>query len=267
MDYLLATYLFLLGACFGSFAGAVAWRLYVGRNFTKERSECEHCHHVLSPLDLIPVASWLWLRGRCRYCKKPIGSSALLSELTLGSVFVLSYLYWPFALTDGLGWAMFVVWLAATVCLTTLFLYDMKHYLLPDKIVFPLIALGVVLFVYRLSFQGMSVAQAPLELLLALLPVAGLYALLYAVSSGKWVGFGDVKLGIFIGLALGWQGALAALIIANLLGTLWVVPQLATKRLSRTDVVPFGPFLIVATVMAFLWADELLAGYLALFLV
>ena len=249
-------YLFLVGAVMGSFAGAVAWRLAKRRDFVRERSECEHCHHVLAPKDLIPVYSWLSLKGKCRYCQKPFGTSALLLEVGLGFAFVVSFAVWPYGF-ETIGMALFITWLVSLVALTILFVYDLRHYILPDVIVWPLALLGAIMFVLRMLLQDTSIAWWILEAILALLPITGLYGLLYAVSGGKWIGFGDVKLGIFMGLALGWQYALMALLIANYLGFFWVLPKLVRGKLNKTSHMPFGPFLIAATFISFLWGDVL----------
>lgn len=241
----------------GSFAGAVAWRLEKSRDFVRERSECEHCHHVLAPKDLLPIVSWLWLRGKCRYCKASIGKSALWLEIGLGLAFAVSFAVWPYGFT-ALGIALFAAWLVALVALAILFVYDIRHFLLPDVIVWPLAVLGVLMFVLRMLLETTPMGTWFIEAVLALLPVSGLYAALYVVSGGRWIGFGDVKLGIFIGLALGWQGALVALLLANYFGFFWVLPKLLRGKLDRASHMPFGPFLIAATYVAFLWGESLI---------
>jgi leader peptidase (prepilin peptidase)/N-methyltransferase len=261
MEFIILLYLGLIGAAMGSFAGAVAWRLEKGRDFVRERSECEHCHHVLSPKDLIPVVSWLWLGGKCRYCKKPIGVSAVALEVALGLAFALSFLVWPYGF-EALGVALFVAWLMSLVALAILFVYDMRHFLLPDVIVWPLAVLGGAIFIFRMLIQEVSVEWWLVEAVLALIPITGLYGLLYAISGGKWIGFGDVKLGVFIGLALGWQYALIALLLANYLGFFWVLPKLLRGKLSKASHMPFGPFLIVAAFVAFLWGEILVRLFL-----
>ena len=257
-------YIAVLGAAMGSFAGAVAWRLEKGRDFVRERSECEHCHHVLGWLDLVPVASWLWLRGRCRYCGKPIGVSPLVLELGLATAFVLSYVAWPYG-WGALGVLLFVTWLISLVLLTILFVYDVRHSLLPDVLVWPLAVIGAVGFCLLMLLREVPYGQWPLEVLLALLPISGVYGLLYVASGGRWIGFGDVKLGVFMGLVLGWQGGLLALLIANYLGFFWVLPSLLRGRLNRSARMPFGPYLILATFIVFLWGAQVL-NWLADFL-
>lgn len=264
MSGLVAAVLFLFGAIFGSFAGAMVWRLKTGRDIAKDRSECEHCHHKLSAPDLIPLVSWLYLRGKCRYCHKPIGWSALLLEIGLGLVFAASYLLWPYPISAPLEIVYFLFWLLACVLLAILFVYDLRWYLLPDKIIWPLAAIGAILFVFRAVINGWSVDQAVWEFALAFIPVSGVYYLLYRVSDGRWVGFGDVKLGIFIGLALGWTGALLTLVLANFIGLLVVLPGLLSGKFSRSSEIPFGPFLIVATLITMLVGQYIIGWYMQL---
>lgn len=261
IELLISSYLFFVGAVFGSFAGAMVWRLKTGKKLANERSECEQCHHKLSWLDLIPIVSWLALGGKCRYCRKPIGWSPLMLELGLGAIFVISYLAWPYSLDSLLGVSSLLLWLVAVVMLAILFVYDLRWYLLPDKVMWPLIVVGGLLFAVKALLSSWGLSQALIELVLCLIPVSGVYYLLYTVSQGRWVGFGDVKLGIFIGLALGWQGALVTLVLANFIGLFAVLPGLVSGKLSRSSEIPFGPFLIIATMITMLAGDHLVRLY------
>lgn len=267
MDILIVIGLFWFGAIFGSFAGAVAWRIKKKKDFVRGRSECEHCHHVLAPLDLVPMFSWLLLQGKCRYCKKSIGSTALFVELALGVAFALSYTAWPLGFSGVLSGFLFGLWLVVLVLFAILCIYDIRWTLLSDKVVYPLIVLSALFFIGHAVLVGLSVPQALLEALYAIAPIAGVYGLLFAVSQGKWVGFGDVKLGIALGLLLGWQQALLALVLANLIGFVFILPGLLTQKLERSSHVPFGPFLMLATVIAFLYGSYLIDAYLGLLLV
>ena len=250
----------LLGLCFGSFVNALVWRLRKKRNFVSERSECTHCHHVLAWYDLVPVLSWALLRGRCRYCHKPIDDSPV-TELGVAVVFGLSYAFYSFGFSTA-GLTLLVIWLLAVVILAALFLYDLRWMLLPDKLVFPLIGLGVLwVATYYLVFAPTAPVEVLKEVVLGLASVAGLYGLLYAVSKGSWVGLGDVKLGVFMGLVLGWQQGLLAVVLANLIAFLLVLPGLLSGKIKRTARIPFGPFLIIATVIAFLFGHQILTWY------
>lgn len=260
----IAIFLGIIGAAMGSFAGAMAWRLKAKRNMVNDRSECEHCHHKLGALDLLPVVSWLLLGGTCRYCKKPIGWLPFVAEVGVATAFVLSYLYWPLGFVAWQATALFVMWLVYLVALAVLIIYDTRWMILPDRIVLPLIVAGFIDASLRTSLMpGAGIVEFILGAGCGMLALAGVYGVLYAVSKGRWVGFGDVKLSIFIGVILGWQKALLALILANVIGFLIVLPGLATRKLTRTSRVPFGPFLILAFVIAGLFGDAIIRWYIA----
>jgi prepilin signal peptidase PulO-like enzyme (type II secretory pathway) len=252
----------LVGISFGSFVNAAVWRIKVKKDMVNDRSACVHCHHKLGPLDLIPVISWVFLRGKCRYCKKPISVQYPLVELAVAIYFVGSYLVWPTTINDSYAWFDFGLWLIYGVMGAILFVYDLRWQLLPDRIVKPLIALAAVDFVARAFHEQWTFERFFAELLLAVLAVAGLYWVLHTVSKGAWVGYGDVKLGLFMGLALGWQNALLAVFLANFLGVLVIIPGLLSGKLTRKSKVPFGPFLLLGFVIAGLWGDRAISFYL-----
>lgn len=286
--------LILLGLALGSFVNALVYRLHhqeeaegggfragVKKLFAKlsgdddrysilkGRSMCPHCKRTLRAKDLVPVVSWLMLRGRCRDCKKPISLQYPLVELALATAFVLSYLVWPLPLDTWYQWVNFGAWLASLVGLAALFVYDFRWSKLPYKIIYPLIALAVAnAAVQFIAYQPQgNLLETVLFYVLGLLPVAGLYYIIYTFakyfSKKEMVGDGDIMLGIFIGLALGWPGALLVLFLANLLGTLVVIPPMLMGKLTRQSRIPFGPFLIVAFVIAGLWGGDIIGWYLS----
>jgi leader peptidase (prepilin peptidase)/N-methyltransferase len=252
--------LVLLGLAFGSFVNALVWRLHEGRDWVNERSECTHCHHTLAAKDLVPVLSWLWLRGKCRYCRKPIQDTPL-TELAVPAVFVLSYLFWPQPLT-GKGIFDFVIWLMIVIGFAALTLYDAKWFILPDVIVFPLIGLALVQVVgdwllfdhswHSLVGPGIGVAI-----------ISGTFYAIYLLSKGNWIGFGDVKLGIVLGLLAG--GALQGVLVllsASLIGTLLALPLVVQGKAGRKTHVPFGPLLIIGMIIVQLFGGTLVDWYM-----
>ncbi|MGH7218386.1 MAG: prepilin peptidase [Candidatus Microsaccharimonas sp.] len=284
--------LVLAGLCLGSFAGATVWRLrareldaikkdktdkkkegynhkeythlkkLLGKGPLSDRSQCLHCGYELKWYDLIPVISWLSLKGRCRKCKHPIGKFELLMELGVAAFFVLSFMFWPGGINDGLQLAHFILWLAAGVVMAVLFAYDTKWFLLPDSF-------SIALAVIGLGIVGVSAAESQditgtvLTAFGAVAVLSGLYAVLYAVSQGRWVGFGDVKLGVGLALILvDWQLAAMALFLANFIGCLIVIPLLLSKKLKRDSHVPFGPMLIAGTILAWFIGWPILDAYL-----
>ncbi len=288
MDILVITALAVLGLLMGSFAGASVWRLRARQlvedkkagekvdsaaykqlaPLTKttrlgDRSRCLHCQHQLAWYDLVPLVSWTLLGGKCRYCKARIGWLEPMIELGMAVFFIVSYIVWPQPVSTG-DWALMVMWYIVGAGLIVLFVYDMKWFLLPDRVTFPLIAVAVL---YALLIVSTSVypLESALSAVGAVGILSGLYLLLYIVSRGAWIGFGDIKLGLVLGLMLAdWQLALLALLLANIIGCLIVLPGMATKRLTRSSHVPFGPMLIAGFWIAGLFGSQIIHWYLSL---
>lgn len=251
----------LLGVCLGSFANAAIWRIKVKKDIVHDRSECVHCHHKLAAIDLIPVVSWLMLRGKCRYCHKKIDDNPLV-EVGVAVYFVASYLLWPVMLNSNYAIFDFSLWLIYGIGLAILFVYDLRWYLLPDKVVWPLVGLGVVDFIARGINEHWSISQFAIEAVLALVVITGLYGTLYVLSRGRWIGFGDVKLGIFMGLALGWQAGIMCVILANVIGFIIMLPGLMSGKIKTNARIPFGPFLILGFIVAGIYGSTLFQWYL-----
>lgn len=285
-DITISLMLAVLGLLLGSFAGASVWRLRArqliedkaaGEKIDKkeykrlaplakaslkdDRSRCLSCGHKLRWYDLLPLISWLSTGGRCRYCKQKIGYFEPLMELGLAGLLVGSFLLWPQPLETSLQVAQLVVWLMASVLLVVLFAYDSKWFILPDRVNYSLIGLGVIM-------AGLHLMAAPdiwaglTSLASAVVILSGLYLGLWLMSKGQWIGFGDVKLGLGLALLLGdWKLAFIALFVANLVGCLIVIPGLLTGKLTRTSRVPFGPLLIVGAVFAALVGPAIIEWY------
>ncbi len=262
--YMILAMLVVLGLCFGSFVNALVWRLHAGRDFVSERSECFSCHHQLAPKDLVPVLSWLALRGKCRYCHKPIPDSPIV-ELLLPLAFLLSYIFWPTPLA-GVSLFQFVLWLIFLIGFTALAVYDLKWFLLPNKIVFPLIALAVLQVLGSWLLFGGS-WHTMLSSVIGAAVISGLFYGLFMVSGGKWIGFGDVKLAIALGLLAG--GALQSLLllfIASLCGMLIALPLVLSGKAGRKSHLPFGPLLIIGMFVVQLWGTTIINWYTRLLL-
>ncbi len=257
----------VLGLSFGSFVNAAVWRLKSKKDLVRARSQCIHCRHTLAWYDLIPVISWVILKGKCRNCKKPISIQYPLVELAVGLFFVGSYLFWPVALYSLTAWVVFGLWLVAGVILAILFMYDLKWLVLPNKLTYPLIVVGLVSALLRM-ITAQNTPTVALNIGFSVLVLAGLYLLIFIWSKGKWIGLGDVKLSLALGLLLAsWQLALICLFLANLLGCVVVVPGMAMHKLNRTSHIPFGPFLIIGFIIAGLWGQQIIDWYISLTLI
>lgn len=265
----------VVGVCLGSFINALVWRVYqqalpakrrvaskADLSITKGRSICTNCQHQLAWYDLIPVASWLTLGGKCRYCHKKIGWQYPLIELLTAALFGLSYLYWPMQLGSTLSYLQFVLWLLALVLMVALAVYDLRWQLLPNRLVLPLTVVAFVAAGLQLVASSASVASQLLSLVMAVVCLPGLFYLLFQLSKGKWIGGGDVKVAVSLALLVASPTrALLVLFVASLLGTLASLPGLASKKLKQSSRIPFGPYLIVGTIVVVLFGVELVAWY------
>lgn len=258
---LVAACLAVLGAVVGSFAGVLAWRLKHKQNWIRGRSQCESCHQSLGPVELIPIAGWLLLRGRCRYCKKAISYHYLLLELAAAAVFVWSYVAWPEEL-HGAGLLNLVAWLTAAAGLLALALYDLRWQILPNKIIYPTLLVAASGRAAAIIAYAPDKATTLLSWLAAVAVASGFFWLLWQLSKGKWIGYGDVRLGLITGSLLAKpELAMVMILLASLLGTLVNLPLIAAGRRKLASRVPFGPFLIAATFLTLLYGESIINWY------
>lgn len=284
----------IFGLLIGSFIGAQIWRLrarqleqdkkegyaidkkefkrlspLLNKSLKADRSRCLSCHHELAALDLIPLFSWVSTGGKCRYCKHRIGAFEPLIELGTALLFVAVYLALP-QYQIGFGDWEVVGWLFIASILVALFVYDLKWFLLPDRIVFPLIGLAALTAIGRIliSKDGLMTAY---DILGSVAILSGLYFLLYIYSRYRngedrtWVGFGDVKLNLALGLLLAsWQLAFLTVFLANFIGLVVILPALLTKKLTMKTQVPFGPLLIVGFFISLFWGQAIINWYVGM---
>lgn len=292
-EIFIAVMLGVLGAMLGSFAGAQVWRLraqqLVEDKASGEKVDNKELKRLLpltkttgwrqdrsidldtgKPLawyDLLPVISWLMLRGKSRHSGKFIGYFELVIEMGLAVFFVASFLLWPVPLDSALEISKLVVWLVAGVVLAIQFATDYKWQILWTMLSYALIALGLI-FSALTVVASSDVAGAIMSAGGAVLVLGGLYFFLWAVSRQRWVGLGDAILGVGLGLLLAdWQLALVALFTANLIGSIVVLGGFALKKVTRGQHVPFGPFLILGAVVAQLFGYAIIEWYLSAILV
>ncbi len=256
-----------LGLAAGSFVNALVWRLHQQLRTKRRgkasaelsiltgRSMCPDCKHTLAPIDLIPVVSWLSLRGRCRYCRAHISWQYPVVEILTAVAFVVSYQFWPAGDWLGLG-----IWLTVLTGLVALFIYDLKWMLLPDRIMWPVVGATTVGLVAT-GLVDSSLLVAVRDGLLGVFLGSGLFWALYAVSDGRWIGGGDVKLGILMGLLLGPVKVLIAIFLASLIGTVISLLLMVGRRVKLRQEVPFGPYLIAGTYIVMLWGQTLIDWY------
>lgn len=240
---------FVAGTVVGSFLNVVILRTRAKTSVADGRSKCMGCQTALSPRDLVPVLSFCALRGKCRSCKVPISIQYPLVELSAGVLFVLAFL------NDGLGLS-FVRDITFVSTLIVIFVFDLRYMEIPDRFTVPAMAFALLANLY-LGFAWSS-------LVLGAIAAGGFFLMQYVLSKGKWIGGGDIRLGVLMGLMLGLPSTVAALFVAYVVGAVYAGWLLATKRASAESQVPFGTFLAVATVVVMLVGDQIVGWYLGL---
>jgi len=272
--------IFIFGLLIGSFLNAVIYRLHSGESIIKKRSHCPKCGHILAWHELIPVVSFVVQKRRCRACGEKISWQYPGVEIVTGLLFLLIFNFQfsnfqSIFESSNFQLPTFLYLVIISSLLIVIFVYDLKHYLIPDKIIYP--AIGLV-FVYRvfefLRFENWSLIEnwnlkiENLEIILIPLVSAiiasAFFAAIFFVSRGRAMGFGDVKLAFFMGLFLGWPNILVALFLAFVLGGIIGVGLILSGKKTMHSQVPFGPFLIAGTFSAFLWGKEIISWYMNL---
>lgn len=244
-------YFFFLAAIFGliigSFLNMLIPRLHQSeKGIFFGRSHCTVCKKQLGIFELIPLASYLYLRGKCFHCKNHISLWYPATEFLAALTYAGLTLY-----TDSLAtWA----WLAAlfTVLLFIL-LYDLRYKEIHDGVMIP----GILLAFIASLFIG-----DPVDSLIGGLIGLCFFALQYFLSKGRAVGAGDMRIGAFIGLMLGWHATLIALMISYIFGSIISIFLLVTKKANGKTALPLGPFLVFGTVIAFFYGETILQWYL-----
>ena len=238
--------IFLLGLCIGSFLNVLADRLPRGESVLWGRSHCDWCKKTLRWYELIPVVSYIIQRGRCLRCHKPLSIQYPLVELLTAFSFI--WIYNQFLHTPSLLPFYYILFSSLLV----LFIADLKYQILPDS----MIVIGTI------GALGILAVSAPLTVLPHhLIAAVGSFAFLYllwALTRGRGMGFGDVKLALLMGMLLGYPGIIIAFYAAFLTGALVGVILILVGRKGWKSKIAFGPFLILGTVAAFVWSPQIL---------
>jgi prepilin signal peptidase PulO-like enzyme (type II secretory pathway) len=246
----------IVGLAVGSFLNVCIDRLPQNKSIVFPPSHCEACQHKLAAKDLIPVFSYLRLRGRCRYCQAAISRRVFWVELATALIFAL--LCWHYGLSAELGVMIFYA------CLfTIIFVTDLEQGLILNKVVYPGMVVALLLALYPLPWlsepMGMRIAYSALGGAIGF----AIFLLIAIVSRGG-MGWGDVKLAALIGLATGFPLVFLAIIMGAILGGIVAVALVIAKKRKRRQTIPFGPFLAVAAMVTLLWGSNILSWYVGL---
>lgn len=248
--------IFLFGLIVGSFLNCLIYRLKAGESFWKGRSHCPYCRHKLSWFDLIPVLSFFLLERKCRYCRKPISWQYPLVELATGFLFVFCFLF-------HVPYLAFII----VPLLIVIFVYDLKHYIIPDKIIyFAILVSGIWYAIYGL-FLNQYTKYDILNTLYSALVASAFFFSIVLISRGHWMGMGDVKLAFLMGLFLGWPNVFIALFLAFFIGAVLGVILIISGKKQLSSEIPFGPFLVTGTLIALFWGQNIINWYQNFFLI
>ncbi len=241
--------LFLFGLIIGSFLNAVIFRLHSGESFLSGRSHCMSCKHELAAEDLVPLFSFLWLQGRCRYCKVKLSRQYPLVEFLTGLLFVLfAFRYSPFT-----AHYYFQIIFASIFIVVAVF--DYKHYLILDKVVFPALILAIIYNIWQHNFWIGFLSG---------LGVAGFFLAQYLISRGKWIGLGDVKLGLVLGNVALWPNSVLVLFLAYVFGSIIGIFLILSRKKHLGSKLPFGVFLSLSAIIVMLVGNPIMRWYLNL---
>ncbi len=258
-------FVFIFGLAIGSFLNVVVYRLENGESIVNDRSHCMDCRHALAWYDLIPVLSFLALGGRCRYCRKSISWQYLLVELATGILFIMVFFTQGGSVADGVFAlpAIFPVlfWLFIISSLIVIFVYDLKHYIIPDRIVYSAIMASGIWYLASGIFLGLYTRFDILNLVFAAIVAGGFFLSIVLITHGQGMGGGDVKLAFLMGLVLGWPKILLALFLAFTLGAICGIILMFLKKKTFRSEIPFGPFLVIGTIVAIFWGEEIVKWY------
>lgn len=259
----LAVYLlfvaFITGLVFGSFCNAWAWRLAHGERITKGRSHCPKCNHVLQAIDLVPLFSFLVLRGRCRYCGARISWRYPAAELASALLFVSVALRFP--VTEPLT---ILRWLIVGCLLLTLSLVDLETFEIPDRLLVGIVLAFVICTPITSGLDG--VKSGIIGALAVSVPLLVFVLLADKVMGRETMGGGDIKLLAALGLHFGAANMLLLLIVACILGVLIAYFTKNGEESTLYKPIPFGPAIAGAAWVVMLFGSKFLAWYLQLFI-
>lgn len=242
----------LLGLIIGSYLNSWIWRVRNNLWRWGGRSKCIHCSRELSWYENIPLASFLVLGGKCKTCKQKIPLDYFLVELSTPLVLIfVTYLHLNYLQLNPWHYFRDIFFSVILICI---FVYDYKYMEIRSGVVYggTLFALAINLLILQSSIFNLS---------LGILIGFTFFLAQYVFSKGRWIGGGDVRLGLMMGALLGWPGILIALFVSYVGGTIVALPLLILKKKGMNSQIPFGTFLSVGTLVALLWGATIVSWY------
>jgi len=247
---------FIFGSIFGSFISVLIYRIHSKeKGIVFGRSFCPHCKVQLKSYDMIPLLSYIFLKGRCRSCNAKISIHYFLLELLTAIIFSLTFLHFNFLETQELTLSIFMLVIYSLSI--SLSFYDIKYLSVPLQLSIPFIVLAGLgsYFILGLPIQSIIIGG---------IIGKGFFWIQHKISKGKWVGIGDSDLGLGIGLFLGWKMLLVSLLLSYILASIISIALLISKKATPKSKIAFGPFLLLAFYITTLYGQEILNWYLHL---
>lgn len=242
--------IFILGLFFGSFLGVLVDRLVNGESIIKGRSHCDKCKKELGLFDLIPLLSFLMLNGKCRYCKTKLSLFYPVIELSTAALFMFTYYFFKTDILISIIYYLFII-----SSFIVIFFTDLKYGIISDKIVF--LAILVSIF-YLLLFNPLLLIPNIISGLCAFMFFVAISYSFFILTKKQSMGGGDIKLSFLLGLFLGLPGIVISLYLAFLTGAfISIILILWKKKTFLKDTLPFGPFLILGTLISFFFGSEI----------
>ena len=252
MIFLNSFLIFILGACLGSFSNVCIYRLPINKQIISGRSFCPRCKKKLNWFDNLPLISFLFLNGKCRKCKKVIPLRYFIVEITTGIIFLLIYLNY-----NDLSTIIFL--LVLSLIYIIIFFIDLENFIIPDSLSFSVMAIAL-LKNFLPNFNTNFIHEINKSIIGGMVGYLSIWLIIYlykVIKKIEGMGVGDAKLMAGIGLLFGWQSVPFVLFVSAILGLIFVLPSLLNKQKNMRSEIPFGPFIITACLIYFIYGDFL----------
>jgi leader peptidase (prepilin peptidase)/N-methyltransferase len=253
---IIPVFIFIFGALVGSFLNVCIYRLPSGASIVFPSSHCPKCKAKIKPYDNIPIFSYIILGGKCRSCRERFSARYPLIEL-ISALFAL-FLYLKFGLSLALPY--YYLFICTLIVITFI---DIDHYIIPDIISIPMIAIGLLAAFFKndlglvTGFKSAMLGAITGACLLLL--VAALY---YVIKKKEGMGMGDVKLLAMLGAFLGLRSIFFIIFISSLIGAAYGIPYIVIKKKTSQHMLPFGPFLAAAGILYLFYGEEIISFYI-----
>lgn len=253
------SFFFFLGAVFGSFLNLLADRLPKEEDVLLKPSHCDFCKKRLAAIDLIPLISFVLQKGRCRYCRHKLSIKYPLVELITGLGFAFIYKFIYFFALPSPAFSSLLFLLVLFCVFLVIILADLWYFIIPDQ----MLVIGILsVFIYKIIYQRTDLVSS----LITGFGASLFFYFLHMITRGKGMGLGDVKYAFLMGFLLGFPAFIVAFYIAFLTGALVGVILVIIAKAKLKTRIPFGPFLVLATAITFIWKEQLTMIFLKMLL-